>query len=234
MTILNSNIRTFAYSIISLCLAGCWTVRETDHAVPPISSLPAGKETKVRVSGFESTVMTYDMAYTYGTGNVGGWYDYRGCYRSGFGSGMYSSTTYIPRVEETKVYQDRATDLLEHAGCIVKAKDPQYGIEVRFDGPFFESGDAWAEVGWLVCTILTADFQAQSWTAKLRIHDLGTGKLLHEKDIVERDEAVVWGPIPLISPSTSPRTSPGTMKEKCLSALTDKAVAEAIAFLSTK
>ena len=234
MTILNSNIRTFAYSIISLCLAGCWTVRETDHAVPPIGSLPSGKETKVRVSGFESTVMTYDMAYTYGTGNVGGWYDYRGRYRSGFDMGMYSSTTYIPRVEETKAYRDRAADLLEHAGCIVKAKDPQYGIEVRFDGPFFESGDAWAEAGWLVCTLLTADFQAQNWVAKLRIHDLGTGKLLHEKDIVERDEAVVWGPIPLISPSTSPRTSPGAMKEKCLSALTDKAVAEAIAFLSTK
>ena len=63
-------------------------------------------------------------------------------------------------------------------------------------------------------------------------HDLGTGKLLHEKDIVERDEAVVWGPIPLISPSTSPRTSPSAMKEKCLFALTDKAVAEAFAFLS--
>ena len=234
MTILNSNIRTFVYSIISLVLAGCWTVRETDHAVPPIGSLPSGKETKVRVSGFESTVMTYDTAYTYGTGNVGGWYDYRGCYRGGFDMGMYSSTTYIPRVEETKAYLDRATDLLEHAGCIVKAKDPQYGIEVRFDGPFSESGDAWAEAGWLVCTILTADFQAQNWVAKLRIHDLGTGKLLHEKDIVERDEALVWGPIPLISPSTSTRTSSGTMKEKCLSALTDKAVAEAIAFLSTK
>ena len=229
----HSVIQSFGYSVI-LLLAGCWTVRETDHAVPPIGALPSGKETKVRVSGFESTVMTYDTAYTYGTGNVGGWYDCRGYYRSDFGSGMYSSTTYIPRVEETKVYQDRAADLLEHAGCIVKAKDPQYGIEVRFDGPFSESGDAWAEAGWLVCTILTADFQAQNWVAKLRIHDLGTGKLLHEKDIVERDEAVVWGPIPLISPSTSPRTSPGAMKEKCLSALTDKAVAEAIAFLSTK
>ena len=233
MTVRNSVIRSFGYSAI-LLLSGCWTVRETDHAVPPIGSLPSGREPKVQVSGFEATVMTYDTAYTYGTGNVGGWYDYRGCYRGGFDMGMYSSTTYIPRVEETKAYLDRATDLLEHAGCIVKAKDPQYGIEVRFDGPFSEPGDTWAEAGWLVCTILTADFQAQNWAAKLRIHDLGTGKLLHEKDIVERDEAVVWGPIPLISPSTSPRTSSGTMKEKCLSALTDKAVAEAIAFLSTK
>ena len=50
MNIRHSNIRTFAYSIISLCLAGCWTVRETDHAVPPIGALPSGKETKVRVS----------------------------------------------------------------------------------------------------------------------------------------------------------------------------------------
>ena len=47
-----------------------------------------------------------------------------------------------------------------------------------------------------------------------------------------RGEALVWGPIPLISPSTSTRTSSGAMKEKCLSALTDKAVAEAIAFLA--
>ena len=64
------------------------------------------------------------------------------------------------------------------------------------------------------------------------VRDLKSGKLLYAKDLVERDEAVVWGPIPIFSPSGSDRTSEMTMKHICLSALTDKAVAEAVGFLS--
>lgn len=237
MTILGSNIRTSACSILSLCLSGCLTVGETGHPAVPVGTLPAGRDLKVQVAGFDAAFTTYDTAYTCGTatGFGGGWYDRRGRYRfGGLGTSLYSATTYVPRREPTAVFRDRATDALERAGCILKAGDPQYRVEVRFEGPFGESGDGWKEAGWLVFTAFTADFDAQGWVAKLRIHDLTTGRLVHSMDFTERDEAIVWGPIPLISPSCSTRTSPGTMMSNCLFALTDRAISDAVAFLSTR
>jgi len=146
---------------------------------------------------------------------------------------MVSTTEYLPQTETTAVYRNRATDGLEHAGCILRAKDPQYRVEVRFEGPYDEPGDGWATFGWTVCTLLTADYGAQDWTAKLRIHDLKTGKLVYEKDHVQRYEAVVWGPIPFFSPLGSDCTSSHVMQDWCLTALTDVAVADALTFLSS-
>ena len=234
MKILNSIIRLFDYSIISLCLAGCWTVRETDHPAVEVAKLPEGKDVKVQVAGFDMTVTTYETAYGYGTATTFGdsYYGRRGRYYGGFGTTTYQTTEFIPHTEATSVYRDRATDALERAGCILQTKDPQYRVEVRFEGPFSESGDGWATAGWMICTIFTAEFGAQDWSAKLKIHDMKTGKMIHEKDFTERDEAVVWGPIPIFSPACNSRTSSGVMKENCLIALTDRAVAEAVAFLS--
>lgn len=228
--------RLFGCLIVLLAFAGCWTVRESPPPATVIPSLPAGTDLKVQIAGFDATFTTYETAYGYATVHeFGPHYDYRGRYRgSGFGTTTYSTTEYIPRTESTPVYRDRATDALERAGCVLQAKDPQYRIEVRFDGPFGESGDVWAAAGWTLCTILTADFGAQGWSAKLKIHDLSSGKLVHEKDFNVRDEAVVWGPVPIFSPACASRTSGGVLKDNCLNALTDLAVAEAVSFLSGK
>ena len=227
-------VRLFNCLIVPLALAGCWTLRETPPPEVAAAKIPDGKELKVQVAGFDATVTTYETAYGYTT--VSGFgapcCNHRGCYRGTYGTTTYSTTEYIPHTEPTPVYRDRATDALERAGCIVQAKDPQYRIEVRFDGPFNESGDAWATAGWLICTIFTADCGTQNWTAKLKVHDLTSGRLLCEKDLFVRDEAVVWGPIPIFSPSCAPRTSGSVMKDNCLAALTDLAVAEAVTFLS--
>ena len=236
MRIPHSIIRLFDYSIISLCLAGCWTVRETPPPEAVVGKVPEGRNLTVQVAGFDATVTTYETAYGYTT--VSGfdpYYDHRGRYRgSAYGTTTYSTTEYIPHTESTPAYRNRATDALERAGCIVQAKDPQYRIEVRFNGPFAESGDGWATAGWLVCTIFTADFGAQNWAAKLKVHDLSSGRLIHEKDLTVRDEAVVWGPIPIFSPASASRTSSNVMKDNCLTALTDLAVAEAVSFLVGK
>ena len=229
-------VRLFDCLIVLLALAGCWTVRETPPPEVAVGHLPDGKELKVKVEGFEASVTTYETAYGYGT--VTGYgapvYNCRGYSRGGYGTATYSTTEYIPHTEATSVYHNRATDAIERAGSIVQAKDPQYRIEVRFDGPFTESGDGWATAGWLVCTIFTADFGAQDWTAKLKIHDLSSGKLVHEKDLMVRDEAVVWGPIPIFSPACSERTSGSVLTDNCLRSLTDLAVAEAVSFLAGK
>ena len=230
----NSIIRLFDYSIISLVLSGCWTVSEAEHPAVPMTALPAGKELHVQVAGFDATFTSYDTAYSYSTatGWSGPWYGRRGWYGGGLHSTTYSTTSFSPRPERTSVFRDRAADALERAGCILKTKDPQYQIDVRFVGPYSEDGDGWATFGWVVCTLFTADYGAANWNAKLRIHDLKSGKLVYAKDFVERDEAVVWGPIPFFSPSGSDRTSGSVMKSICLTALTDKAVAEALSFLA--
>ena len=142
------------------------------------------------------------------------------------------SLWYLYEATGDAFFRDRAADALERAGCILKTKDPQYQVEVRFEGPYSEDGDGWASFGWMVCTIFTADYNAVNWNAKLRIHDLASGKLVYAKDFVERDEAVVWGPIPIFSPAGSDRNSNAVMKQICLMALTDKAVAEALSFFS--
>ena len=227
-------VRLFDCLIVLLALAGCWTVRETPPPHVAVVKVLEGKDLTVQVAGFDATVTTYEAAYGYTT--VSGfepYYDCRGRYRgSAFGTTTYSTTEYIPHTESTPVYRNRATDALERAGCIVQAKDPRYRIEVRFEGPFAESGDCWAEAGWLICTIFTADFGAQNWAAKLKIHDLSCGKLIYEKDLTVRDEAVVWGPIPIFSPACAARTSTSVMTVNCLNALTDLAVAEAVSFLA--
>ena len=238
MNIRHSHIRTFAYSIISLCLSGCWTVREADHPEVVIAALPSGKDVRVQIAGFDAKVTTYETAYGYGTmtGFGGGpYYGRRGrYYGGGMGMATYSTTEFIPHTEATSAYRNRATDAFERAGCIVQTKDPQYRVEVRFEGPFSESGDGWATAGWIICTIFTADYGAADWSAKLKIHDMKTGKMIHEKDFTERDEAVVWGPIPIFSPASSSRNSASVMKDICLTALTDRAVAEAVSFLSKR
>ena len=232
----HSIIRLFDYSIISLCLSGCWTVRETEHPAIEVAKLPDGKDVKVQIAGFDATVTTYETAYGYGSVTTFGnsYYGRHGRYYGGVGTTTYQTTEIIPRTEATSVYRDRATDALERAGCVLQTKDPQYRVEVRFEGPYSESGDGWATAGWIICTIFTADYGAADWSAKLKIHDMKTGKMIHEKDFTERDEAVVWGPIPIFSPACSSRNSASTMKDICLTALTDRAVAEAVSFLSKR
>ena len=235
MNIRNSVIRLFGYSGIAF-LAGCWTVRETDHPAIEVIKLPDGKDLRVQIAGFDATVTTYDTAYGYGSASTFGGPYYagrRGRYYGGaFGTTTYQTTEFIPRTEATSVYRNRAADTLERAGCILQTKYPQYGVEVRFEGPFSESGDGWATAGWIICTIFTADYGAADWSAKLKIHDMKTGKMIYEKDFTERDEAVVWGPIPIFSPACSSRNSSSVLKDNCLTALTDRAVAEAVTFLS--
>lgn len=234
MNIRHSIIRSFAYSIISLCLSGCWTFREAAHPEIAVPALPSGKDVRVQIAGFDATVTTYEAAYGYGSVTTFGdsYYGRRGRYYGGIATTTYQTTEFIPHTEATSVYRNRAADALERAGCILQTKDPQYRVEVRFEGPFSESGDCWAMAGWMICTIFTADYGAVDWSAKLKIHDMKTGKLIHERVFTERDEAVVWGPIPIFSPACSSRNSASVMNDICLTALTDRTVAEAVSFLS--
>jgi len=227
-------------SCLSISLfVGCWTVREPLAPDVHVVHLPTGREIRVQVVGFDARVTTYVPAFGYSTvttfgGPCWGGRSWRYYDPGPLGTTMVSTTEFLPQTESTAVYRNQATDLLEHAGCILQTKDPQYRVEVRFEGPFDEPGDSWATAGWMICTLLTADYGAQNWTAKLKIHDVKSGKLLYEKDHVRRYEAVVWGPIPFFSPLGSDRTSIPVMQGWCLSRLTEGTIADALDFLAAQ
>lgn len=218
---------------MTLC-AGCWTVRETEIPSETFVHVPEGREVRVQVAGFEAQVTTYEAAYGYATVvDAGGpWYGRWGRPWGGFGPTTVSTTSYIPHTSMTTVYRDLATDELERAGCVLQTPEPLYRVEVRFDGPFPRSGDAWVNAGWMLGTLLTVDYGVQEWCARLKIHDVKTGKLVFSKDYTQRCEAVVWGPIPLFSPASCNDNAPPVLKARCLTALTNRAVAEALVFFS--
>ena len=223
------------FVVLALALSGCWTIRETAHESVSVGSLASGREVRVQLAGFDAVVTSFVPTYGYTTiVDDGPWYGWHGRHRYGCGVTTVSTTEFVPHAEKTSFYLNRATDTLEKAGCILQTTSPQYRVEVRFEGPYDEPGDGWAAAGWMLCTILTTDYGAQNWAAKLKIHDLNTGRLVHERDFVERDEAVVWGPIPIFSPSFSNRTSEKTMQHLCLTALTDRTVSDALKFFLTK
>lgn len=216
---------------LPLILVGCWTVRESERPDVSLGKLPEGRVMRVQLAGFDAMVTSYLPAYGYSTVTCWGdsWGGWRGRRRqAGFGMTTVSTTEFVPQVAKTSAYRDRAADALERAGCILQAAEPERRIEVRFDGPFDEDGDGWAKFGWMACTVFTANFDAQTWTAKLKIHDCKTGRLLYENDFSQRYEAVVWGPIPIFSPGSSEKTSSGYMQHVCLTSLTDQAVADAL------
>lgn len=226
-------IRFLAVLVLTLA-SGCWTIRETEHPMITIAALPAGKSPHVQLAGFEATVTSYDAAYGYTTvtGYNGPWYGRHGWHGGGFSSATYTTATYVPQVLPTTAYRDRAADALERAGCILQTTKPEYRVEVRFVGPLSEESDGWMAFGLAVCTLFTADYAGQTWQAQLRVHDLRSGKLVLSRTLSQRDEAIVWGPIPLFSPGASERTTDGVQKGLCLAALTDAAVAEAVKFLA--
>ena len=214
-----------------LAFAGCFTIFESDY--PAVEMAAAGNaDIKVQLSGFEAAITTYEIVYGYETA-----YRYHSPYRR-YHYGYWAPSTvmtetYIPQSRPTSAFIDRATEILELNGFNTKTDKPEYRVEVKFDGPFVSDGERAAEAAWTIFSLLTADYGVHTWTAKLKIYDVATGKLLMHYDYSERYSALVWGPIPLFSPAGSDKTSANSMQRWCLMALTDRAMADATAFLSS-
>ena len=94
------------------------------------------------------------------------------------------------------------------------------------------NGDAALEAAWMVFSAFFLDYTAVSWTAQLRVRDNRTGRLVFHNDYEQRYETKVFGLIPLFSITSCDETTQSYMQGWCLSALTDRAVADASAFLS--
>ncbi|MBQ6137278.1 MAG: hypothetical protein IJI73_07900 [Kiritimatiellae bacterium] len=229
------NIAMFAAAGALAALAtGCFTVHHCDYPEVQMSHAPAEKRVVVQISGFEANITSYLPVYGYETV----WRHSPGYYRHGrYHCGAvypqtYSTTSYIPQTNPTTAYAERAQDTLEDAGFVVGVTNADYRVEVKFAGPMVDDGDRTAEVLWLLLSALSADYGAETWTAKLRIYDAKTGDMLMHHDYAEKYTAAVWGPIPIFSPAGSDQTSHSVMQNWCLSALTDRVMADATAFMS--
>lgn len=214
---------------VCAALTGCFTVRETEYPVTQVTALPQGRELKVQVAGFDAMITSYVPVYGYET-VVSPHYGPYGHYH--YGVATVATETLVPQASPTTVFRDRAMELLEKGGYMLRAPQPRFQVEVQFSGPFSEDGDSWKSFAWNLFTVFTADQAKQTWSAKLRIHDLQTGKLVLFKDYVQVYDVLVWGPIPIFSPGGSSKTRFNTMQSWCLTALTDQAVADATAFLA--
>ena len=218
---------------LATALSGCVSFNETEYPQVVLPKAPAGKEVKVRVAGFDALITSYIPVYGYAT-VVGGdcWYGPHGRYYGGPFATTVTTETMVPQASPTSAFRDRATDALERCGFILNAIPPDYRVEVHFGGPFVSDGDSAETIAWNVLTLLTADYTAQTWTAKLKVYDGKTNKMLFFKDYAQKYEVTVWGPIPIFSPGASSKTKFNAVQSWCLTALTDLAIADAADFIS--
>ncbi|MBO5940701.1 MAG: hypothetical protein J6R18_05865 [Kiritimatiellae bacterium] len=221
-------------SILSIvATAGCITVTETEFPQTSQTSLPDGKEVSVKLQGFAATVTDYAAVHAYDTVWVSG--HPRG--HHGWVPGRYAtvaSTTYVPQARNTEFFLERAKTSIESSGFITQAQQPEYLVDVTFNGPFVTDEERGIEALCLLLSIFSADYSVQTWTAKVKIYDNKTGKMIFHHDYTQRYKVAIWGPLPILSPSGSSKSTSASMQNWCLTALTDRTVADITAFLAKK
>ena len=163
-----------------------------------------------------------------------GWWHHGRYYAGYYGPSTYSTTTYLPQTAPTTAFIERAQEALEGAGFGVNATGATYRVEVKFSGPVVTDGDRTAQALWLILSALSADYGAQTWTARLKIYDVASGDLAMHADYEQKASAAVWGPLPILSPAGSDQTDYNSLQCWALTALTDRAMADATAYLSAK
>lgn len=218
-----------------LLIAGCFTLHRSPQTSYTMTRAPQGKDVKVAVSGFAATITEYIPVYGYETSYVdGGWYGRRGR-RGGWYGGHYVTTTtetLIPQIKASEAFLRRAQDHLEENGFLLRAAPAEYTVDVTFDGPFITGSEQAVQWAWMLCSILSAEYSTQTWTAKLNIYDNKTGRIVFHRDYKQKFEDVVWSPLFFVGLAGYTENTFNYMQSWCLSALTDAACADATAFLA--
>ena len=214
--------------------AGCFTLQETEYPKSEIVAAPQGQDVKIALSGFAATITDYIPVYGYETVMMhdGPYRGRRGRLYGGWHMGTVTTETFVPSVRNTDEFLRRAQTSLEDAGYLVRAAPADYTVEVAFSGPYVTDGEMFAHFCWNVLSVFSADYDTQTWNAKLRIYDGKTGRIAFHREYEQRYAVTVWSPLPLIGLSGCTKNRYNSMQAWCLSALTDKATADAAAFLS--
>ena len=209
-----------------LALAGCFTFSESQYPETQMTSSADSKT--VTVKGFDATIAEHVTVYGSQSIYVPGYYGRRH-WHPGHIHNVQTATTLL-QDKETDRFLVQAKDRMEEAGFNIKANPADYIVEVRFTGPVWGSESVRAL--WYFLTVLTCDKAEQTWYAKLKIYDNGTGKLLFVRDYSQTYSVFGFSPLPLLGMSCYDKTEPNYMQCWALHALTDRATADASAFLS--
>jgi len=220
----------------AMVLAGCFTLHRSPQTQSVMTRAPEGKDVKVALSGFAATITEYIPVYGHETVYVDdGWYGRRGR-RAWYGGHFVTSTseTFIPQIKASEAFLRRAQAHLEENGFLLRASPADFTVDVSFDGPFVTASEQAVEWTWMICSILSAEYSTQTWTAKLKVYDNKTGRIVFHRDYSQKFEDVVWSPLFFVGLAGYSENTYNFMQSWCLSALTDRACADATAFLAGK
>lgn len=220
-----------------LMLAGCFTISQTEMPVTQMTRVPEGRDVKVALSGFAALLTEYIPVYGYETVYVDrGWHGRRGRRGGWYGGHFETATTetLIPQTRANEAFRLRAQSILEENGFLLRAAPSDYTVDVTFTGPFVSSSETAAEWAWMLCSILTTEYSVQTWTAKLKVYDNKTGRVIFHEDYSQKYEDLVFSPLFFIGLSGYTENTYNYMQNWCLTALTDRAMASATAFLAQR
>jgi hypothetical protein len=216
--------------VIAVVAAGCFTLHQAEYPQVQMSRVPEGKSISARVAGFEATLTEYIPVYGYETSYVGGGRYGRRGHRHGYITTVMTET-HVPQVRATTAYLAKAQSLMEESGFLLRAEKPDYSVEVGFGGPYVNGGEITAEFMWMLCSCFSAEYSVQNWTAKLKIYDNKTGRLIFVRDYTQKYDYAAWSPLFFIGLAGTDEGTYNYMQNWCLTALTDRAIADATAFL---
>lgn len=224
---------SIALSLLLLFVAsGCWTFNETPYPETAVTAASESTNITVRVSGFLAALTEYSAVHSYRTIYVPGcgrhhWSRY-GYYET------FPTVSYVPQIITSDIFLRRARDSFEQAGYSIGANTPDWTVDVEFSGPIVSDSDIGKQLAWVLGTVFFCDYETSTWRAKLKIRNNHTGRLVFHRDYTQRYETNVFGLIPLFGISSCRATSQGEMQAWCLSALVDRTVADATAFLASE
>lgn len=225
-------MKQLTFAVLSALVAGCWTFNETDYPVTELSPATASAaQLSIAVNGFAALLTEYEAVSGYSTVYVPGTYGHRYCTPGHIET--VHTVTYVPQKRTSDMFLNRARDSFEKSGYRLSSGTPDYSVEVEFEGPAASQSDVNLAIAWNLLTGFFCDYSAATWSAKLRIRDNRSGQLVFHHDYTQRYQTNVFGLIPLFGPAACSSTSSAAMQSWCLAALTDRAVADATACLST-
>lgn len=205
---------------------GCFTLSEKEF--PQIEQTRTESGMVVSLEGFDAEFVNYMPVWTTESGFVSG------TGRRG-GGGMYTSnaTTYIPRINRTTTFIERARSNFERSGFVLRSAPAQYTVKVVFGGPEEIPSQDLKSGSVFVLSIFSASFERVRYSAELSIYDNSTGRMVHGETLSQEYYASGWSPIPVVGILDFEKNDSRYMKSWCFAALTDRATAAATAYLAS-
>ena len=207
---------------LAVFLSGCWTVSETAYPEVAVSAVPKGRRVSVKLSDFRTGVNVYAP--------VEGHESMIPAEEADGGQ----PTNVIHALERTASGSivSRAIAELKRKGYSINRESPDYTIDVKFRGPEYYEHDLLRQLGYMVCTLLTAEKNEVTWSATLNVYDKAGEKVQFSKEYVQNYQVTIWGPIPIASPACNVKGTERAASCWALTALADAALADATAFIA--